>query len=163
MLSKHFKSCFSTNKSNYTHSTSSTHRHHQDQPTWFLRSFGAPVSDHQTREYGLSGSPLPPPSFSPRRLNCPLTVNSSVSSLSCRSKQSLGRVHPAASRRRRRRRAREVHLLRRSSRHSNVGGPRPGANRRATLTPLCSRCVRRWMKTRKQWESRACAHRQSGE
>lgn len=87
-------------------------------PVWFLPSRGALLSAYQNRGCRLSGSPLPPPPF-PFSLNCPLTVNSSVSR-SCSWQQSLGRVHPGAARRRRR--AREVHLLWRSSRRS-VRGP----------------------------------------
>ncbi|KAL7391325.1 hypothetical protein ABVT39_007730 [Epinephelus coioides] len=102
----------------------------------------------------FSGSPLPPPppvarrsSSSPLRLNCPLTVNSSsVNSFALLPLETItGARASRTSRRgkRRRRRARGVHLLWRSSRHSCVGGLRSGANQSATLTSLCSRCVRR--------------------
>lgn len=166
--------------SNYTHSIS-PHQptdsitisllSYTDASFWFLPTFGDPFSARQTRERRLSGSPLPPPPplfllFPLRRLNCPLTVNSSVNSLvllpsetitGARASRSWWKGEGGGG-------ERERSICCGGARGAAAsGGPGREPIRERPWRPFVrAACGDEW-KQRKQWESRACAQQQSGE
>ena len=145
---------------------------YMDASVWFLPTFGAPISAHQTRGRKLSG---PPRSPSP-------PVNGGSTFRSKKGLKLLGQLarSPAvgtitgarASRRRwwwwwwwREEESASdpsvVAELAAQQRRGVGGGAGREPIRRRPRRPFVRAACRRWMKTRKQWQSRTCAHREA--